>query len=117
MTAAARATPSAGRRLSVASNYDELIEAIRARLEELQVSQAALEELAGLTGGHLGKLIGASRVKTLGMMSLFLILEALAVRVVFEEDPDLLRKMEGRWEKREDLRRRTGASSAPSRTR
>ena len=71
MTAAARAAPAAGRRLSVASNYDDLIEAIRSRVDELQISQALLEEIAGLTGGHIGKLLGGGQVKHFGMLTLF----------------------------------------------
>ena len=85
MTVAARAAPAAGRRLATVSDYDELIAAIRQRVDELQISHAVLEELAGLAGGHFGKIVGASRVKTFGPLSLFLILEALAVNLVLEE--------------------------------
>ena len=101
---AAPAAPAAGRRLATVSNYHELIAGICQRLDELQLSQAALEKLSGLTNGYAGKLLGASRVKTLGMASLFLILETLAVRLTIEEDLDLLRKMESRYERRAELR-------------
>ena len=107
MTVAARAARAAGRRLSTASNYDELIECIRTRIDELQISQALLEEIAGLTTGHLGKLLGGGRVKNFGALTLFLILEALAVKIVFEEDSDLLRKMERRYERRAEWARRS----------
>jgi len=96
------------RRLAVASSYDELVDAIRGRVDQLQISHAVLEELAGLTPGHFGKIMGVSQVKTMGMLTLFLVLETLAVRIVLEEDPELLAKMADRYDQRTDYNRRIG---------
>jgi hypothetical protein len=84
-----------------ASDYDGLIEALRARKSDLQLTDTALEELAGLTAGHVGKLLGDLRAKILGPVTLPLILQALAVKIVLVHDAEAAAKMEQRWERRE----------------
>jgi hypothetical protein len=126
--AAMNTTPSAEvnarlqpRRLATVSNYDELIAAIRRRIDELAISHATIEDLSGLSGGHVGKLLGASRVKTIGMQTLLLLFGALGVRMSIEEDREQIARMSDRWERRSESRRhasgRVRAAVSPEVTR
>lgn len=87
--------------ISEVRDYDGLIEAFRARKAELGLTDAALNTLANLGGGHIGKLFGDARVKILGPHSLNNILWALAVKIVIVEDPEARADLEQHWEKRE----------------
>lgn len=87
--------------IATASCYDGLIEGLRTRKAELQLTDAALEALSGLAAGHVGKLLGDLRSKTLGPISLPLMLQGLAVKIAIVEDVEMANKMSGRWEKRE----------------
>jgi hypothetical protein len=86
------------------TDYDGLIEAVRARIDAVGVSQQALEECAGLCEGALPKYLSDLRVKHLSISSLLQIAEAIGVRAILVEDPKLLRRMKPLWSKR-DARR------------
>lgn len=89
-------------------DYDDLIAALRSRQNEIGIKDEDLEMLTGLTRGHIGKLFGPTRVKNLGAHSIFLLTGALALRWVIEPDLEAAQRMERRWEKRDELRRREG---------
>lgn len=63
--------------IAIASSYEELVMALNLRRQQLGLSMEALEDRAGLAGGHAGKLFGGKRVKNLGPLSLLLLLGAL----------------------------------------
>ena len=89
-------------------DYDALITTLRARIDALQISHATLEDIAGLTQGHVGKCLGPAPVKRIGLDTVFLVVPALGMRVVIEQDMDAVKHMERRWEIRDELRRRPG---------
>jgi hypothetical protein len=64
----------------------EMQQALRLRAEAMDVSREVLDELAGLTRGHTGKLLCDPPVKTLGTLSMFLLAGALGLKVVLVED-------------------------------
>jgi transcriptional regulator with XRE-family HTH domain len=84
-------------------NYSDLIVAIRAVKEFLGLSNETLEEIAGLTRGHVDKILGPSREKRIGHQTLPLILGALGIRLRVEVDPEQARCVASRWVKRDEL--------------
>jgi hypothetical protein len=91
----------APRTLALCRDYEDLVQALRARQDEIGLSNHLLDELAGFTEGHTDKLIGPSRTKTLGSFSLQTLLDALGLSFVIVEDLDKVRRMESRWEQRQ----------------
>lgn len=81
--------------------YDDLIDAMRARVAELGITMQTLDELSGLQPGYSAKLLGPARIKTLGPMSFDALLGALALELVPQSDINAAQKMEARWEARE----------------
>jgi len=91
---------SGERKLGEIIDYDGLIAVLRARLNELDISHATLERISGLPSGYTGKVLGSLRRKALGPVSLGLMLQALAVKLVAVEDTEAANRMGERWEKR-----------------
>jgi hypothetical protein len=83
-------------------SYDDLIAALRARKDELDISFLELDFIGGLTSGHSSKLLAPVRpyMKCLGPVSLGLILGALGLRLLVVEDPEALARVRGRYVKR-----------------
>jgi hypothetical protein len=68
------------------SDYDELINALRARAAELNLSGEAIDTVSGLTSRYSQKLLGPHQVRRLGATSLGPFFGALAVRALLIED-------------------------------
>jgi len=77
---------------------DEILEALRTRKETLGLSDAIVDELAGLTGGHWNKVAGPSRIKTPSLYTLMSVIGALGLAVQLVEDPES--RVRSRWERR-----------------
>src|SRR6266436_337272 len=75
-----------------------VIQALRDRKEELQLSDAVVDELAGLASGHCGKALGPTREKTPTLFTLMSLIGALGLAIQFVPDPDA--KVQSRWTKR-----------------
>jgi hypothetical protein len=84
---------------------DDLVAIVRRRQEELGVACLTVDEVAGLASGHFAKL--TSQVKGFGFLSMFLVLEALGLRIRIEEDPEAKSKLASRWSSRDDRYVRT----------
>lgn len=82
-------------------SMDELIAALRARLIELQLTHSTVDGIAGLQDGYTSKLLAPKPIKNLGPVSFQALLGALGVAVVVVEDPEQIKRVEGRWTKRE----------------
>lgn len=67
--------------LAVVGEYGELIEVLRNRASELGLSRLELDERTGLQVGYSGKLLGAGHVRTLGPLSMGLMLQALGLKL------------------------------------
>jgi hypothetical protein len=81
----------------------EVLAAIRARQNELDITNANIEALVGLPDRYLSKLISARPIKGLSAATLRNILDGLAlgiVAVVIDEDPEQAKRMRPRWVKR-----------------
>lgn len=63
--------------IAVFTDYDGMIEAMRARKDELQLTDKAIDELALLPDGYTAKLFGAARIKNVGPQSMGALLDVL----------------------------------------
>jgi len=88
------------RALATVTNYDELIEALRARVAELGITNATLEVITGLPDGYVAKVLGAGRTRNLGALSFGLIFQGLGLRFAVFEDAAATEKMRPRWTQR-----------------
>ena len=82
-------------------SYLGLIDALRARRLELDLSFALLDELAGLAPGYGAKVLApaesrSKHPKLLGSMSLALILQTLGCRLELVEDPAAMERIKPR---------------------
>jgi hypothetical protein len=80
--------------------HAELADAFLAVKTFLGLSHEMTEHLAGLTRGHLDKMLGPKREKTIGRNSFDLLLGVLGIRLRVEIDPEQARRMASRWEGR-----------------
>jgi hypothetical protein len=86
-----------------ARSVAQVLRIFRERQDELDISNASLEELIGVTTGYYSKVTAARPVKSLSAAMFQNILDGLAlgiVAIVIEEDAELTRRMRRRWTKR-----------------
>jgi hypothetical protein len=69
------------------TDYQSFVALLRARKEVLGLSDLALDELAGLTSGHVGKLLGPSQVRGIGPLTFGILLDALGLSGTLYVDP------------------------------
>jgi hypothetical protein len=104
-------------KLAVVRTRDELVELIRLRRDELNISHETIDALGGLSDNYFSKLVCDPPMKGFGEMSLGAVLKALALgiaAVVITEDPAQAKRMASRWKprKRTPMRRGRAASTA-----
>jgi hypothetical protein len=89
------------RALAVVHDYGELVVALRNRAEQLNISNLVLDDVSGLQSGYTSKCLtlGLKR-KTLGRLSLGVLLQALGLQLVVVEDPEALARVRPRLEPR-----------------
>jgi hypothetical protein len=80
--------------LAVIRSYDQLVDAIRARVTQLQVSYETVTEVSGLPDRHINKLLCG--LKRFGPVSLGLTLSALGMAIVLVQDDEALAKVKPR---------------------
>jgi hypothetical protein len=90
-------------------DLDDLVEAIRARRDELNISHETIDHLAGLQSGYAGKLLAPVPIRRLGPMSLAAVLGALGVGLIMVEDVEAVERVRGRWKKRRRVQRKAPA--------
>jgi hypothetical protein len=84
---------------SMLRTADDLIAALRQRKDELQLSNAVVDDLAGLVEGHTDKVLGPTRTKkSPNIITLMCLAGALGLAVQLVDDPDS--RVQGRWAKR-----------------
>jgi len=88
------------RRIAEFSDYDSMIEAMRQRLVEINITHTTFERLAGWPAGLCGKVFGDAQVKKLGPRTLAEAFEVLAIKAVIVEDAEAAARMADRWEER-----------------
>jgi hypothetical protein len=78
----------------------ELLDAIRARRDELNISHETIDNIAGFQAGYTSKLLCTPPMKNPGPMSLGALLGALGMALMPVPDPEMIAKVEDRWEPR-----------------
>jgi hypothetical protein len=89
--------------------YNDLVKAFRARKAELGLSNEGLDDAAGLTRGHTSKLLGPSRGKRIGAVTIEALMLGLAVDLVMVESPEKLAVMQPHYQRRREHNVRTRA--------
>lgn len=84
--------------LAIGANYDDLIRAFRERASALGMTDKIIEEIGGFTGGHVGKLLGAKRTKSLGGLSFGMMLGALGLKFAIIEDEEATARIKRRFD-------------------
>jgi hypothetical protein len=84
--------------LAVVDSYDGLIEALRRRVADLGTSMTCVDEVAGLTSYHTGKIL--SGAKAVGPVSFGPLLSTLGLRVHLVADDELARVIRHRLQPR-----------------
>jgi hypothetical protein len=82
--------------------HDDLIEYIRARKEELGLSNAFIEDKCHMAEGHVDKILGPSQVNNLSKFTMDYFLTLFAIELVPRVDEVQAEKMRPMWEGREE---------------
>ena len=91
-------------------SYAGMLEAIRARVNELQVTGTALDQYIGLPFGYYSKIAGARPIRRLGMTSLAPVINGLGLKCQFVEDQEATERLKSRV----PIRNGSYVRSAPS---
>ena len=86
----------------------DLLAALRARRDQLELTHERIDDIAGFPSGYCGKLMAPEPIKNLGWLSFGLALDALGVALVMVENPEQIKRVENRWIPRERPHQRTG---------
>ena len=78
------------------TSYEQMLAALRARVNELQLNGERFDEFAGLPRGYLSKLIGARPIRRLGMTSFGPVLAGLGLRLLVIEDNAATERLKNR---------------------
>lgn len=88
--------------LAVVTGHESMVEAFRVAKERLGLSNDFCDDIGGLTKGHTDKILGPTRVKNLGPMTMDLFCELFAVQFIMVSNVEAAKRMEPRWEGREN---------------
>jgi len=77
-------------------SYEGMLEALRARVNELNVNGERFDEFAGLPRGYLSKLTGVRPIRRLGMQSFEPLLSALGLKCLFVVDEAATQRLRDR---------------------
>lgn len=86
-------------------DYLDLVRILRSRVAEVNSTFENIDLLAGLTPRYTGKLLCDPPIKSMGVMSLFALLGALALRIRIEPDDAALARLKARQSWTEMIRR------------
>jgi hypothetical protein len=80
----------------------ELLDALVARRIELGLSNAMVEEAAGLCDGHLTKVLGPSKERSPTLRTLDRVMTVLGLSFVLVVDPSKIERVQSRWRRRDE---------------
>jgi hypothetical protein len=69
------------------NDYSALVDAVRDRSEQMEMSRLELDRISGLADGHVAKIVSPHPTKKFGILSLGAVLQALGLVLVVIEDP------------------------------
>ena len=82
-------------------SMEELLEALRARRDQLQLTYETIDHIAGWPSFYAAKLLAPEPIKNLGWQSLGLALDSTGVALVVVENVEQAAKVRSRWIPRE----------------
>jgi hypothetical protein len=83
-------------------SYAGMLEAIRERVNELQIHGERFDAFVGLPDGYMSKLVGANPIRRLGMTSFAPILNGLGLKCQFVEDQKATERLKSRLRPRDE---------------
>lgn len=92
--------------LGTVSHYAQLLDLIRTRVAELEITHETLDHVAGLQPGYASKLLCEPPMRRMGPLTLFLVLDALGMSIMITTDPVSFDRVRSRLTKRRTPRRR-----------
>lgn len=102
--------------LTTVREYADLVEALRARRDALQITHETIDDIAGLSSGYAGKLLCNPPLRRLASM-LGPMLGALGLKLLVVEDPEAMVRVERRISRKDYYRRVHQAPLEPRRRR
>lgn len=82
------------RQIAIVKDYDELMAALRGRVDELKITRLQLDEaLSTLPDGYASKLLAPVPIRALGRVSLGPMLQTLGLAIVIVEDLSSVRRI------------------------
>jgi len=90
----------AGRVLAEIFDYNDLWRSVRDRVDAMELTRAEVDQQAGLPDRYVAKILGPSKIRKFGNVSLGPTLGAICCRLVLVEDSEATAKMLARSEKR-----------------
>jgi hypothetical protein len=84
------------RPLATVRDYRELVLALRARADELNVSGEVLDFVTNLPDGYCRKLLAPTHIRALGRISLGVMLSALGLKLIVAEDAEAFERVKRR---------------------
>jgi hypothetical protein len=81
------------RQIAVVSDYAELIAALRARAEALDVTNMVLGEIAGLSPSHVGRVLAVNAPQRVEAFSLLLLSQAMGLKFAILEDEQAMERL------------------------
>src|SRR6516165_6764087 len=88
------------RELGTVRSYSELIQILRRRCDQLDVSFATIDSVGGLCENYSSKVLARHPCRLLGRVSFSAVLGALGVVLIAVEDPEQLARVKSRLVKR-----------------
>jgi hypothetical protein len=88
------------RQIAVVRDYDTLVDALRARRDELKITHAVIDDVSGLHSGYASKLMSDPPIKGFGRVSLGPILGSLGLQLLVVVDPEGFKRVRSRLDER-----------------
>jgi len=101
------------RQIAVVRDYDALMDALRARRDELKVTHAVIDDVSGVQPGYASKLLADPPIKGFGRVSLGPILGALGLQLIVVVDPEGFRRVRSRLDERIRPKKMLAIASIP----
>jgi hypothetical protein len=96
MPDAAIAATAAPTVIGEARNYDELLALLKRRRDQLRVSLEVIDAISGFPHGYAAKLFAPTKIRTLGQISLPLVLGTLGVKLLVAIDQEAYERVKKR---------------------
>jgi hypothetical protein len=84
----------------VATDYDDMIELVRYRVEELATTHESVDAVAGIPAGYFGKVVAPQPIKSMGKLTMGPVLQTLGLALIVVRDDEQFARLKDRLAKR-----------------